>query len=79
MDCSRFLLLMWLISFVSGAAMILAALAIEAGLPDGVLNIVHGTHVSFSSLELFYLIICLQENTTHRPENIEPTTSSSAP
>lgn len=39
--------------FVSGAAMILAALAIEAGLPDGVLNIVHGTHVSFSSLKLF--------------------------
>lgn len=34
--------------FVSGAAMILSALAIEAGLPDGVLNIVHGTHVSFS-------------------------------
>lgn len=27
-----------------GAAMILAALAIEAGLPIGVLNIVHGTH-----------------------------------
>ncbi|KAL4644413.1 hypothetical protein ACB092_02G163000 [Castanea dentata] len=27
-----------------GAAMILSALAIEAGLPDGVLNIVHGTH-----------------------------------
>ncbi|KAK4585077.1 hypothetical protein RGQ29_022661 [Quercus rubra] len=26
------------------AAMILSALAIEAGLPDGVLNIVHGTH-----------------------------------
>ena len=36
------------IIFVSGAAMILSALAIEAGLPDGVLNIVHGTHVSFS-------------------------------
>lgn len=35
------------IIFVSGAAMILAALAIEAGLPIGVLNIVHGTHVSF--------------------------------
>ena len=34
--------------FVSGAAMILSALAIEAGLPDGVLNIVHGTHVSLS-------------------------------
>lgn len=27
--------------------MILAALAKEAGLPDGVLNIVHGTHVCF--------------------------------
>jgi hypothetical protein len=79
MDCFRFFLLVWLISFVSGAAMILAALAIEAGLPDGVLNIVHGTQVSFSSLELFYLIIFLLENTTHRPENIEPMTSSSAP
>lgn len=30
-----------------GVSMILAALAKEAGLPDGVLNIVHGTHVSF--------------------------------
>lgn len=27
--------------------MILAELAMEAGLPDGVLNIVHGTAVSF--------------------------------
>lgn len=35
------------IAFISGASMILAELAMEAGLPDGVLNIVHGTHVSF--------------------------------
>lgn len=41
------------IIFISGVAMILAALAIEAGLPDGVLNIVHGTHVSIFSLNLF--------------------------
>lgn len=27
--------------------MMLAELAMEAGLPDGVLNIVHGTHVYF--------------------------------
>lgn len=40
---------MWLIVppflFPSGASMILAALAMEAGLPNGVLNIVHGTNV----------------------------------
>lgn len=29
-----------------GACMILAELAMEAGLPNGVLNIVHGTNVS---------------------------------
>lgn len=29
--------------------MILAELAMEAGLPDGVLNIVHGTNVSHDS------------------------------
>jgi len=31
---------------LAGASMMLAELAMEAGLPDGVLNIVHGTHVS---------------------------------
>lgn len=31
----------------SGASMMLAELAMEAGLPKGVLNIVHGTHVSW--------------------------------
>lgn len=29
--------------------MMLAELAMEAGLPDGVLNIVHGTYVSLGS------------------------------
>ena len=32
----------------SWASVMLAELAIEAGLPDVVLNIVHGTHVSFT-------------------------------
>lgn len=30
-----------------GASMMLAELAMEAGLPNGVLNIVHGTNVCF--------------------------------
>uniref|UniRef100_A0A5B7BP66 methylmalonate-semialdehyde dehydrogenase (CoA acylating) n=1 Tax=Davidia involucrata TaxID=16924 RepID=A0A5B7BP66_DAVIN len=33
-----------------GASMILAALAMEAGLPDGVLNIVHGTNEIFNHI-----------------------------
>lgn len=32
--------------------MILAELAMEAGLPNGVLNIVHGTYVSFENLTI---------------------------
>lgn len=36
-----------LFCIVPGPSMILAALAMEAGLPDGVLNIVHGADVSF--------------------------------
>lgn len=35
-----------ILSLFSGAAMMLAELAMEAGLPKGVLNIVHGTNVS---------------------------------
>lgn len=35
--------------------MMLAELAMEAGLPDGVLNIVHGTHVC---LFLELLVMC---------------------
>lgn len=37
--------------------MLLAALAVEAGLPDGVLNIVHGTHVRQFNRELLFLLI----------------------
>lgn len=38
--------------------MMLAELAMEAGLPDGVLNIVHGTSVSFqlNSVNKFRLL-----------------------
>lgn len=38
-----------------GVSMILVALAKEAGLPDGVLNIVHGTHVSFVYQDRLFL------------------------
>jgi len=31
--------------YFPGASVMLAELALEAGLPEGVLNIVHGTHV----------------------------------
>lgn len=54
--------------------MILAALAIEAGLPDGVLNIVHGTHVSCFSLNLVYMNFLV--GMTVAPWDIEPMTSS---
>lgn len=40
--------------FVSGASMILAELAVEAGLPNGVLNIVHGTNVCSVRSIIFY-------------------------
>lgn len=43
----------------SGASMILAALAMEAGLPDGVLNVVHGTHVWFTTQESHLLVFTL--------------------
>lgn len=44
-----------------GASMMLAELAMEAGLPDGVLNVVHGTHVRFPLLNHILLISCHYE------------------
>lgn len=41
--------------------MLVAALAAEAGLPDGVLNIVHGNHVS----------ICVQKEDILTSPNLE--------
>ena len=41
----------YLFDLVAGASIILAELALEVGLPNGVLNIVHGTDVS---CEFFY-------------------------
>lgn len=41
--------------FCPGASVILAELAMEAGLPDGVLNIVHGTNVGY--LYIFLLLL----------------------
>ena len=37
-----------LLLVTAGAAMMLAELAMKAGLPKGVLNIVHGTHVWYT-------------------------------
>lgn len=42
--------------FCTGASMILAELAMEAGIPDGVLNIVHGTNVCTEMLK-FYISV----------------------
>lgn len=47
---------MSILSLLSGAAMILAELAMEAGLPKGVLNIVHGTNVSSLLIPFMYSI-----------------------
>ncbi|KAJ0097088.1 hypothetical protein Patl1_28356 [Pistacia atlantica] len=46
-------------AFPLGASMMLAALATEAGLPDGVLNVVHGTNVLSTSLEPFFLLLLI--------------------
>lgn len=44
---------------LSGASMMLAELAVEAGLPNGVLNIVHGTNVRIQfDIYFFFLSIC---------------------
>lgn len=37
-----------LFGVISGASVMLAELAMDAGLPNGVLNIVHGSNVSFT-------------------------------
>jgi hypothetical protein len=47
--------------FFSGAAVMLAELAVEAGLPNGVLNIVHGTNVRLSKI---FIIVCSSTNTS---------------
>lgn len=38
----------WFYVLSPGASVMLAELAMEAGLPDGVLNIVHGTNVGYA-------------------------------
>lgn len=38
----------------------LAELAMEAGLPNGVLNVIHGTNVSFQFIFVILLLISFQ-------------------
>lgn len=46
--------------FSLGAAVMLSELAVEAGLPNGVLNIVHGTNVRFSIIMYQRLFVQLR-------------------
>lgn len=44
-ESDLFAVLFLVCCFLTGASIMLAELAMEAGMPDGVLNIVHGTNV----------------------------------
>jgi malonate-semialdehyde dehydrogenase (acetylating)/methylmalonate-semialdehyde dehydrogenase len=52
-----FMLKITYLVFYSGAAVMLAELAVEAGLPNGVLNIVHGTNVRLATIVYHSLFI----------------------